>query len=66
MIETKHTKNPDGDYLVTLSLSDGVGEIVKIELLATDEKQARALENGFRKNAETVYNDLIEKILKSK
>jgi hypothetical protein len=66
MIETKHTKMPDGDCLVTLSLSDGVGEIIKIELLATDAKQARALENGFRKNAETVYNDMIEKILKSK
>ena len=65
MIETKHTKNPDGDCIVTLSMSDGIGDIIKIELLATDEKQAMALENGFRKKAETVYNELIKKILGS-
>ena len=65
MIETKHTKNSDGDCIVTLSMSDGIGDIIKIELLATDEKQAMALENGFRKKAETVYNELIKKILGS-
>ena len=65
MIETKHIKNPDGDCIVTLSMSDGIGDIIKIELLATDEKQAMALENGFRKKAETVYNELIKKILGS-
>ena len=49
---------------VKLSLSDGVGDIISMELFAANEQQAQALENGFRKNAESVYNALIDMILK--
>jgi len=63
MIKALHTANTDGSTTVELSLSDGVGDIVSISLYAANEKQAVALENGFRKNAEGIYNTLIEKIL---
>ena len=63
MIKTVHLANPDGGYTVELSLSDGVGVIVSMELYATDEHQAAAMEKGFRKNAESVYHALIDKLL---
>jgi len=63
MIKTSHASNPDGGCSVTLSLSDGVGKIASMELFAADEKQALALEKGFRKNAESIYKALIEMIL---
>lgn len=64
MIKTSHTQNLSGeDCAVKLSLSDGVGEIVSMELFAANETQALNLEKGFRKNAEKIYNALIELIL---
>ena len=65
MIKTSHAVNSDGSFRVVSSLSDGIGEILLLELLAANEQQARALENGFRKNAEGVYNALIGMILES-
>ena len=63
MIKTHHTPNPDGGCTVALSMSDGIGDIVSIELFAASEQQALELEKGFREKAEKVYNALIEMIL---
>jgi len=63
MIKTLYTANPDGSYTVTLSLSDGLGDIVSMSLYSANEKQALDLEKGFRKNAESIYMSLINTIL---
>ena len=63
MVKARHTTKQDGGCTVTLSLSDGIGEIMTLELFAVSEQQAEALEEGFRKNAESIYNALIRKIL---
>jgi len=63
MIKTKQTKSGENARKVTLSLSDGLGEIVSMELLAVNEKQANDFEKGFRKNAEKIYQTIIEMLL---
>jgi len=63
MIKTSSSNNPQGGVNVNLSLSDGIGEIVKMELFAANADQARALEKGFRMNAESIYHAIIEMIL---
>jgi len=63
MIKTSHLSDDLGGYKVHMSLSDGVSEIVSLDLLAGSEKQAKALEKGFRKNAENIYHALIEMII---
>jgi len=63
MIKTSSERNPEGGCSVSLSLSDGVGEIVAMQLFAANEKQARGLEYGFRRNAESAYSALIGAIL---
>ena len=60
MIKTHRITDNDNGYKVSLSLSDGIGDIISMELLAANEKQAAAMENGFRKNAENVYHSIIE------
>jgi len=65
MIKTSHTDNPDGSCMVQLSMSDGVGDIVSIEILAANEKFALGLEKGFRNSAENIYNAIIGLILES-
>jgi len=64
LIKTSRERDPEGVCTVKLSLSDGLGDIVTMELFAANEQQAQALENGFRKNAESIYNALIEMILR--
>lgn len=63
MIRTAHESDTDGSHNVSLTLSDGVGDIISLKLFTVNEQQAQELENGFRKNAESIYNALIEMIL---
>jgi len=63
MIRTAHSDNPEGGCTVKLSLSDGVGDILSMELFSANERQSRDLENGFRKNAEEIYHAIIGLIL---
>ena len=63
MIKTLHKGNDDGTCTAVLSMSDGLGDVIKVELYNVSEEQATKLENGFHKNAEKVYNALIEAIL---
>jgi len=60
MIKTNRNAEGEGGYKVSLSLSDGIGEIVSMDLFAANEQQAETLEKGFRKNAEKLYNAIIE------
>jgi len=64
MISTFHTANPEGGFTVSLSLADGIGKIMSMEMAAMTERQALSLERGFRDNAESVYNAIIEKMFK--
>jgi hypothetical protein len=59
LIGTKHENLPGGVCMVTLSLSDGVGDIVKLSLLTDGETQAASMEKYFRANAEPLYHKLI-------
>jgi len=59
MIKTSRNCEDDGSYEVTLSLSDGVSEIISIKLVAANENQAIAMENGFRKSAEEIYKSVV-------
>ena len=63
MIKTFHKIDQNGNYTVVLSLSDGLAKVASLELFAVNKQQAVQLEKGFRKNAESVYSSLIEKIL---
>ena len=63
MIKTSHTENETGGHKVALSLSDGVGEILKMEIFAINEKQANKLEKGFRENAEEIYHSVMNLVM---
>ena len=64
MIKTKSSINDNGGYKVSLSLSDGIGDIISMELLAANEQQANTIEKGFRKDAEKIYHAIIDLLAK--
>jgi hypothetical protein len=62
MIKTSHTAGPAGGCMVELTLSDGGADIFSLNVYAGNEVHAKSLEDGFRKNAEKVYNALLDTI----
>jgi len=62
MIKTQTSINESGGFKVSMSLSDGIGEIISIGLYAATQEQAGVIEKGFRKNAERVYQATVKMI----
>lgn len=60
MISASHSVQADGGCMVELGLSDGVGEIFSLSLLASGEEQAEKMEKTFRADAEGFYNKLAD------
>ena len=60
LITASHEVRQRGGYTVKLGMSDGIGPIISMELLAGDDKSAALLERNFRKNAENIYNKIID------
>lgn len=65
MISASSSIRRKGGYTVELTLSDGISEIIALKLYAVSQAQAQALENGFTKNAESIYNRIIQLILET-
>jgi hypothetical protein len=63
MIKTQCFTDDKGGHRVALSLSDGISEIISMELYVAGQQQANSLIKGFRKNAEKIYHAIIEMIM---
>ena len=59
MIDTAAEPGPKGGRVVSLRLSDGVGEIISLRLAVPDEATARTVEKRFRADAEDICNRVI-------
>lgn len=59
MITAKHETEPGGCF-VTLAMSDGEGEIIRLRLLCGGEEQAKKIEKNFRRGAEGYYQRFVE------
>lgn len=50
-------------FSVKLALSDGLGEILSMDLYAASEAQATKMTSAFQKNAEQLYGQIIETLI---
>ena len=55
LIRTSHIAKTRGGNIVKLTMSDGVGDLIKMEILAANESQSVKMEDNFRKSAEEYY-----------
>ncbi len=55
LIRTSHKEKAEGGISVSLSLSDNLGEMLHVDILAANPEQAAEMERRFRKNAESLY-----------
>ena len=59
MLTAEH-RITNGNCMVTLAMSDGKGEVMRLKILSSGEEQAQRIEKNFRGNAEDIYCRLIE------
>ncbi len=62
-VKTQIRQRESGDYSVTMSLDDEMGNLMTLELMAPDQRQAMRLSKLFEKKAEDVYNLTMTELL---
>ena len=55
LVTARHEQSEQG-VTVQLAMSDGVGTVFDLKLLALDEEQAKRIEKNFKRRAEEFYN----------
>ncbi|MDP4108833.1 MAG: DUF4364 family protein [Bacillota bacterium] len=63
-IKTGVEKGDNGDVHVSLSICDGTDDILSVRMLVGNSEQAELLERNFRKNAEKIYNAVLNDLLR--
>ena len=63
-VKTQVIPRDTGDFSVIMSLDDEVGNLMTLELVAPDQRQAVRLSRLFELRAESVYNMTMEELLK--
>lgn len=62
-VKTQVVPRSTGDYTVIMSLDDEMGNLMTLELMAPDQRQAVRLGRLFEKKAEEVYNLTMTELL---
>ncbi len=62
-VKTQIIPRANGDYSVMMSLDDEIGNLMTLELVAPDQRQAVRLGKLFEKKAENVYNLTMAELL---
>ena len=65
MITAEHETEKDGCF-VTLAMSDGEGDVIRLRLLCGSEEQAQKIEKNFRRSAESYYQRIVEMLSEGK
>ena len=63
MIHATHELRQLGGFTVKLSMGDGMGQLIDLELLCGDADQAKIIESNFRKHAEKLYGKIIDLLM---
>ena len=62
-VKTQVIPRENGDFSVIMALDDEMGNLMTLELVAPDQRQAVRLSRLFEKKAETVYNLTMAELL---
>lgn len=63
LISTSTREISENNYVVTLKMSDSVGEIISLDLMVVNKRLATLLEGNFRANAEVIYNEILNAVM---
>jgi len=64
LIKTEISTGENGGFIVGISLSDGIGDILSMNLYVATKEHAEKVIKSFRTNAETIYHDIVDMMTK--
>ena len=56
---TARYQSTQGGVTVELAMSDGVGEVIRLNFLCANEAQAKQIQKNFRRDAEGYYQKIV-------
>jgi len=62
-VKTSVQQRDSGDYAVTMVLNDEVSDLLKMELMAPNQKHAYRLADAFSRHAESIYRGIMDQLL---
>ena len=62
-IITTDTPNGDGTYQVHLAINDKDAQVLALDVMVLNSRQCALLEENFRKDAETIYSEILKILL---
>lgn len=62
-ITTRNTPSEDGTFQVHLAINDSNDPVLALDVMVMNSRQCALLEENFRKNAETIYSDILKILL---
>ena len=64
MISTSTKEVGPDNFVVTLKMSDGVGELISLDMMVVNKRLALLLEGNFKANAEVIYNEILNAVMR--
>lgn len=64
LISTSTREVSENNFVVTLKMSDSLGEIINLDLMVVNKRLASLLEGNFRNNAEMIYNEILNAVMR--
>ncbi|MBQ8898611.1 MAG: DUF4364 family protein [Clostridia bacterium] len=64
LISTETVPREDGTFTTRLGMRDDDGDIIRMELMVVSRSQGQLIESNFRANAESIYGEVLNAILK--
>lgn len=62
-VKTQIVPGKDGEVIAKMQLDDEKGKLMRLELMAPDQPQAAKITRSFKRNAELIYNLIMEDLL---
>ena len=66
MVKASVTPRSNGTYTLSLSLSDDLDNVMKLDLMVAREDMAKELQARFKKNAEVIYSNVLNALFDEK
>ncbi|MBE6952794.1 MAG: DUF4364 family protein [Ruminococcaceae bacterium] len=64
MISTSTKEVGPDNFVVTLKMSDSVGELISLDMMVVNKRLALLLEGNFKANAEVIYNEILNAVMR--
>ncbi|MBR5520173.1 MAG: DUF4364 family protein [Clostridia bacterium] len=64
MISTSTKEVSENNFVVTLKMSDSVGELISLDMMVVNKRLALLLEGNFKANAEVIYNEILNAVMR--